>query len=245
MSRVVRHGGSLHDSEVGSGHPLLFHKGGGGDGRMWERAGYLPQLPGLRHLLLDHRGHAQSDWPSGVEAHRVNEYVAACLAVLDDAGVEKAAMVGYSDGSRVIFELAARHRERVAAMVNIGGVAAPADTQRGSPSSFPDIYDREMELLPLYHGPESGDEHYLARYPRGLSAKGHRHSAAHPMIVLEGRMGANLQVVGPFAYCHFPAAHPMRHAPAEGEGCRFVLIFHGPFDVEAVDPPPPLAWSTR
>lgn len=109
----------------------------------------------------------------------------------------------------------------------------------GRPSSYPHIYDRDFELLPLHQDQRSGEEHYLARYPSGLRANWHRHSAAHTMIVLEGRMEANGQVVEPPAYCHFPAGQPMHHAPAGEAGCLFVLIFHGPFDVEAVDPPLP------
>ena len=111
-------------------------------------------------------------------------------------------------------------------------------SRRGRPAFFPDIYDRELELLALYQDPESGEEHYLARYPRGLKARWHRHSAAHTMIILEGQMEANGRVVGPLSYCHFPGGQPMHHAPVGDEDCVFILIFHGPFDVEVVDPPP-------
>jgi hypothetical protein len=47
-------------------------------------------------------------------------------------------------------------------------------------------------------------------------------------------MLVNDVVVGPGAYCHFPAGEVMFHAPADDEGCVFVIIFHGPYDVEAV-----------
>ena len=39
--------------------------------------------------------------------------------------------------------------------------------------------------------------------------------------------------MGPGAYAHFPGGEPMRHQSAEG--CLFVLIFHGPFDVEVLE----------
>lgn len=70
-------------------------------------------------------------------------------------------------------------------------------SRRGRPAFFPDFYDRELELLPLHQDPESGEEHYLARYPKGLKARWHRHSAAHTMIILEGQMEADGRVVGP------------------------------------------------
>ncbi|OLC24458.1 MAG: hypothetical protein AUJ02_12340 [Chloroflexi bacterium 13_1_40CM_3_65_12] len=107
---------------------MFFHTGGGGDGTMWQTAGYLDALPGRRHVLFDHRGHGRSDQPQGLEAHRLDEYMADVIAVLDSAGIDRAAMVGYSDGARLIYALAARHPERVAAIVGIGGVAHPSDT---------------------------------------------------------------------------------------------------------------------
>src|SRR5207245_9538700 len=83
---------------------------------------------GRRHLRDEHRGHGRSDQPVGLEAHRFDEYIADVIAVMDSAGVDRAAMIGYSDGARLIYGLAARHRERVAAVVGIGGVAHPNDT---------------------------------------------------------------------------------------------------------------------
>src|SRR5919197_6240430 len=99
-------------------------------------------------------------------------------------------------------------------------------------SSQPVIYDREIGLRLLYRDPRSGAEHYLIKYPAGLRARRHRHTAAHTIVVLDGRLEVNDQVIGPGAYCHFPAGDPMRHAPAGDEPCLFVIVFHGPFDVE-------------
>ncbi|MDQ4024582.1 MAG: DUF4437 domain-containing protein [Actinomycetota bacterium] len=101
----------------------------------------------------------------------------------------------------------------------------------------PPIYDRDIELRLLYQDPASGAEHYLVRYPAGLKARAHRHSAAHTIVVLEGSLAVNDRVVGPGSYCHFPAGEVMFHAPAGDDACLFVTIFHGPFDVEPVDEP--------
>ncbi len=97
------------------------------------------------------------------------------------------------------------------------------------------VYDREFEIRLLYEDPSSGAEHYVARYPPELKALPHRHSAAHTIIVLEGQMEVNDDVVGPGAYCHFPAGEVMFHGPTGDEGCTFIIMFHGPFDVEAAD----------
>ncbi len=97
--------------------------------------------------------------------------------------------------------------------------------------SQPEIYDRPIGLRLLYQDPASGAEHYLVRYPRGLQARPHRHSAAHTIIIVEGAMQLDGQLLRPGSYAHHPAGTVMHHAPAPGEDCRFVIIFHGPFDV--------------
>ena len=102
-------------------------------------------------------------------------------------------------------------------------------------TSQPLIYDREIGLRLLYQDPDSGAEHYLIRYPAGLKARLHKHAAAHTIVVLEGRLEVNNQLIGLGAYCHFPAGETMRHAPAEDESCLFVTMFDGPFDVQPVE----------
>jgi quercetin dioxygenase-like cupin family protein len=100
--------------------------------------------------------------------------------------------------------------------------------------SQPVIYDRPIGVRLLYQDPGTGAEHYLIRYPAGLHAQHHTHSAAHTIIVLDGVLTANEHILGPLSYCHFPAGTVMHHAPAGGHGCLFVTIFDGPFDVTAV-----------
>jgi quercetin dioxygenase-like cupin family protein len=96
------------------------------------------------------------------------------------------------------------------------------------------IYDKPIELRLLFEDPVSGEEHYLVRYPAGLRGRVHRHSAAHTVVVLEGQLEANGQVIGPGSYAHFPAGEPMQHQAAEDGPCLFVSLFHGSFDVEIV-----------
>lgn len=125
MPELTRNGVRLHWSEVGSGPCVFWHTGGGGDGSMWERAGYCEALPGRRHLLFDHRGHGRSDRPTELEAHRLDEYAEDVCAVLDQTGAARATVVGYSGGAVVALRFAVRHPERVAALVLIGGVSHP------------------------------------------------------------------------------------------------------------------------
>jgi pimeloyl-ACP methyl ester carboxylesterase len=122
---VNRAGVRLYYEAEGAGPAVLLHTGGGGDSRMWELAGYTTALAGYRILLMDHRGHGRSDCPAGKPAHRISEYVADVIAVLDDADVGRAALVGYSAGATVAFAVASRQPGRVGAVAGIGAVGAP------------------------------------------------------------------------------------------------------------------------
>lgn len=114
-----------------------------------------------------------------------------------------------------------------------GFVAYPALASARLEESQPSIYDRPIGLRLLHRDPLSGAEHYLVRYPAGLRAQPHTHTAGHTMVVLEGQLVANDELLGPGSYCHFPAGEVMHHEPAPGHGCLLVTMFDGPFDVTA------------
>lgn len=132
MPSIARGGVDLHYLDLGDGPPILFHTGGGGDGTMWQTGGYVEALSGRRCLLFDHRGHGASGKSLDLAAHTLDEYIADVLAVLDSAQIDRCAMVGYSDGARLIYSLAARHPGRVSAIVGIGGVPHPDDHESAS-----------------------------------------------------------------------------------------------------------------
>ena len=97
------------------------------------------------------------------------------------------------------------------------------------------IYDQPIGLRTLYEDPVSGEEHHLIRYPAGVRGRRHRHTAAHTLVVLDGWLEANGQVIGPGSYAHFPGGEVMRHQAANDRPCLFVALFHGRFDVEVLD----------
>ncbi len=96
------------------------------------------------------------------------------------------------------------------------------------------VYNKDVEIKALFEDPVSGEEHYLIRYPAGVKARLHRHTAAHTFVILQGHLSANGTIIGPGSYAHFPGGEPMRHEAAGDEPCLFVALFHGPFDVEVV-----------
>jgi quercetin dioxygenase-like cupin family protein len=96
------------------------------------------------------------------------------------------------------------------------------------------VYDRPIGMRLLYEDPGSGAEHYLVRYPAGMTAQWHRHSAGHTIVVIEGRLHVNDEIIGPRSYCHYGPNVPMWHAPAADEACLFLIMFDGPSDVAAI-----------
>jgi pimeloyl-ACP methyl ester carboxylesterase len=115
----------LFYTESGGGLPVLWHTGGCGDSTMWERAGYIAGLPGYRHILFDHRGHGRSEAPSGMAGYHMSRYVDDVVAVLDDAGIGRVVMIGYSLGAGVAYAVAAAHPERLAGLVGLDSVPDP------------------------------------------------------------------------------------------------------------------------
>lgn len=130
MPTTVRNRIHLYFEETGDGIPILYHTGGGGDGRMWTHAGYTHAFPGCRHILMDHRGHGRSDSPTSLEDHGIDEYVEDLVAVLDAADVDRSIAIGYSGGARVAIAAAAAHPDRFLALACIGYV--PSDADEGS-----------------------------------------------------------------------------------------------------------------
>ena len=96
-------------------------------------------------------------------------------------------------------------------------------------------YDRPFELEMVFHDQRTGAEHYVVRYRPGTRARPHRHTAAHTIVVLDGHMMVDGQLLGPGGYAHHPGETTMLHEPAAGESCTFVLIFDAPFDLQLSD----------
>jgi pimeloyl-ACP methyl ester carboxylesterase len=104
----------------------VLHTGAGGDSRMWQESGYVEGLRDFKVVLIDHCGHGESDAADDPGAYTPGGHAQDVLAVAEHLGLERFAFVGYSDGARVGFELAARS-PLVTALVAIGGVDGPDD----------------------------------------------------------------------------------------------------------------------
>ena len=162
--------------ERGSGMPLLLIQGLGYGRWSWE-----PILPGLaeRHRVVyfDNRGIGESDKPAGPYTARA--MAGDALQVLDEAGIERAHVLGASLGGMIAQELAVAAPERVDKLVlcctTPGGEATvpmPEVTVRlfaDAASLSPDVALRRFVENALAAGA-----------PPGLIEELHRRRVAHP-----------------------------------------------------------------
>lgn len=102
----------LHYSETGrrSGPPVLMIQGLGADKHLWNLQ-RLALGPKYRTIALDNRGAGRSDKPYG--AYSLEQMAEDTVAVLDDAGVEDAHVIGASMGGAIAQLLALRHPDRI------------------------------------------------------------------------------------------------------------------------------------
>src|SRR4051794_30272254 len=114
--------------ELGEGSPVLLLMGFGNSGQLWRP---VAERLAAKHrvLIVDNRGTGQSDSPKG--PYTVPEMAADAVAVLDAAGIDKAAVYGVSLGGAIAQEVAITHPGRVRSLV-LGCTACPEHMVGGS-----------------------------------------------------------------------------------------------------------------
>jgi pimeloyl-ACP methyl ester carboxylesterase len=113
------HRGVLAARVLGSqGSPIVLLHGQAGSGRYW--GGHYDQLAGHGRLVVpDLLGFGRSPWPA--VTYDPDTHADAVLACLDELGFdEPAVLVAHSLGCVVALRVAARHPERVSAVLGFG-----------------------------------------------------------------------------------------------------------------------------
>lgn len=103
----------LHWREDGAGQPLLLLNSVGCDLTLWD--GVVAHLKGFRVLRMDMRGHGLSDSPPGDTT--LDQMASDALAVLDAAGVDKAAVCGLSLGGMTAMTMGLNAPSRISALI--------------------------------------------------------------------------------------------------------------------------------
>ena len=111
---------------VGRGHPLVLLHGFFGDRTTWQSAGHVDALADdFRLVLIDARGHGESEAPHDSGSYAISRQVEDVLAVLDALDIDQAAMWGASMGGIIGLHLLASHPERLTTLVVGGAHAGP------------------------------------------------------------------------------------------------------------------------
>ncbi len=100
----------LHYTEKGSGQPLiLLHGNGESGGYFVHQIAHFSKA--YRVIAPDTRGHGRS--PRGNAPFTIGQFADDLLWFLDFHGIEKAHLLGFSDGGNIALTFALRHPERV------------------------------------------------------------------------------------------------------------------------------------
>ncbi|MCC8392787.1 alpha/beta hydrolase [Paraburkholderia sp. MMS20-SJTR3] len=122
---------------TGTGTPVILLHGGLGHSGNW---GYqVPALvaAGHRVIVIDSRGHGRSTRDARPYSYEL--MASDVLAVMDTLRIDKAALVGWSDGACVSLVLASRQPERVAGVFFFGCNMDPGGTK---PFVMTDVIER-------------------------------------------------------------------------------------------------------
>lgn len=92
---------------------------------------------GVRVVSWNHRGVGGSERPADPTRVRVADFVDDAVAVLDDAGLDRVPLVGWSIGVNTMFELALLHPDRVAGLFAVCGVPGGTFASMGAPIFLP------------------------------------------------------------------------------------------------------------
>jgi pimeloyl-ACP methyl ester carboxylesterase len=146
MPRVVNDGIGVHYRVEGDGSPLVLQHGFTDSSETWYERGYVEALKSkYRLILIDSRGHGQSDKPHDPQSYTPAKYASDVAAVLDDIGIQKTYYWGYSQGGWMGFALARHASNRIGVFV-LGGAAA------STASAFPTEAGKDDPLLTVLRG---------------------------------------------------------------------------------------------
>jgi pimeloyl-ACP methyl ester carboxylesterase len=111
----------IHYQVEGEGPPLVLQHGFTDSLESWYEFGYVDALkPDHTLILVDARGHGQSDKPHDPDAYDLVCFTADIVAVLNALTFPKACFFGYSMGGRIRFGMARYAADRVHALI-LGG----------------------------------------------------------------------------------------------------------------------------
>ncbi len=101
---------------------------------------------GVRIVSWNHRGVGGSDRPADPSHVEIANFVEDGLSVMDHFDIESAVLMGWSMGVNTMFELAARHPERVRGLFAVAGVPGDTFATMLAPLRLPHVVARTLTV---------------------------------------------------------------------------------------------------
>ena len=114
---------SLHFVEQGGGKPLILLHGNGEDGSYFKHQINCFSAD-YRVIAIDTRGHGQS--PRGEKPFTIVQFAEDLHDFMDEKGIAKAILLGFSDGGNIALTFALKYPERVERMIVDGANLFPS-----------------------------------------------------------------------------------------------------------------------
>ncbi len=112
----------LHYREAGSSEVMLLLHGNNGNGEYFEhQIEYFSKK--YRVIGPDTRGHGES--PRGTAPFSIHQFAVDLNDFMDELGIERAIILGFSDGANIAMDLALHYPEKVRALILNGGNLYP------------------------------------------------------------------------------------------------------------------------
>jgi len=220
----------------GEGAPVVLLHGSVLSRAIWRGLGYLGPLAAEHTVVrMDLRGHGRSGAPHDPAAYTQERFGSDLLAVLDAAGLERAALVGYSLGARIALTAALHRPDRVTGIVSLGGSAAAQHGQVDSvffPGVVETIAGRGMEGFCAAQGlgPDVSDRRdaatrqaFLAADPQAMAAL-FRATDATAGIPEDRLAACEVPALWMAGDLDHPRLEESRHAAAVMPHARFVAL---------------------
>lgn len=145
MAQISNQGVSIHYKVEGKGSPVVLLHGAFDSCEGWIDYGYVARLRrDYQLILIDLRGHGQSDKPHDPDSYSVDLFVQDVIAVLDELGVGICHTLGYSLGGWIVYSLLRKYPERIQSMILLDGVTGPDDSK-----VIRELANNMEELIPL------------------------------------------------------------------------------------------------
>ena len=146
MSLIAINDIHLNVEVSGKGPPLLLLHGFTGSAATWTP--HAPAWEGFTTVAVDLLGHGDSDHPRDPGRYRMERCVDDLAALLEQLGIERAALLGYSMGGRIALRLALRSPGRISALVLESAApgiedVAERETRMRSDAALADAIERD------------------------------------------------------------------------------------------------------